>query len=56
MNKWTNVVMDDGRVHPIAITLFFLVNHLWWITIMDDSILDEKSHLVSDIYCNAMNL
>ena len=27
-NRWTNVVMDDGRVRPLAITMPFLVINL----------------------------
>ena len=43
MNKWTNVVMDDGWVHPLANALPPLVNNLWWNMVMDDWNLDEKS-------------
>ena len=42
MNKWTNIVKDDGWVHPLAKTLPSLVNNLWWNIIMDDWDLDEK--------------
>ena len=43
MNKWTNIVMDDGSVHPLAKTLPSLVSNLWWNIVMDDWNLDEKS-------------
>ena len=43
MNKWTNIVMDDGWVHPLAKTLPSLVNNLWWNIVMDDVNLDEES-------------
>ena len=43
MDKWTNIVMDDGWVHPLAETLPSLVNNLWWNTVMDDLNSDEKS-------------
>ena len=43
MNKWTNNVMDDGRVHPLAKPLPPLVGNLWSNIIMDDWNLDEKS-------------
>jgi hypothetical protein len=43
MKKFTNIVMDDGRVHPLAKTLPALVNNLWWNVVMDDWNLDEKS-------------
>ena len=42
MNKWTNIVMEDEWVHPLAKTLPSLVNNLWWNIVMDDWILDEK--------------
>jgi hypothetical protein len=29
INKLTNIVMDDGRVHPLAKTLLSLVSNLW---------------------------
>jgi hypothetical protein len=29
MNKFTNIVMEDGRVHPLAKTLPSLVANLW---------------------------
>jgi hypothetical protein len=43
MNKWTNIVMDDGWVHLLAKTLPSLVSHFWWNIVMDDWKLDEKS-------------
>ena len=43
MNKWTNIVMDDGGVYPWAKTLPSIVSNLWQIIIMDDWNLDEKS-------------
>ena len=43
MNKWTNIVMDDGWVHPLAKTLPSLVSNLCWNVVMDDWNLDEKS-------------
>ena len=43
MNKWKNIVMDDGWVHPLAKTLPSLVNNMWWNIVMDDLNLDEKS-------------
>ena len=43
MKKWTNIVMDDGWICPLAKTLPSLVNNLWWNVVMDDWILDEKS-------------
>ena len=42
MNKWTNFVMDDGRVHPLAKTLPSPVNKLCWSSVMDDWNLDDK--------------
>jgi len=42
MNKVTNTVMKDGRVHPLAKTLPSIVNNLWWNIIMIDWKLDEK--------------
>ena len=43
MNKWTNIVMDEGWVYPLAKTLPSLVNNLWWNIVMDDWNLDEKT-------------
>ena len=43
MNKWTNIVMDDGWLHPLAKTQFAIVNNLWWIIVMDNWNLDETS-------------
>jgi hypothetical protein len=42
INKWTNIVMDDKWVHPLAKTLPSLVSNLWWNIVMDDRILDGK--------------
>jgi hypothetical protein len=36
MNKWSNIVMDDGRVHSLAKILPFFVKNLWWNIIMHD--------------------
>ena len=41
MNKWRNVVMDDGWVHPLAKPLPSLVSNLWWTIMMDNWNLDE---------------
>ena len=42
--EWVmNIVMDDGRVHPLAKTLPSLVNNLWWNSIMRNGNLDEKT-------------
>ena len=56
INKWTNVVMDDGWVHSLAKTLRFLVQqHVakhcrgWFGVWM-------KYQLVSDGNCNIVNL
>ena len=43
MNKWTDIVKDDGWDHPLANTLPSLVINMRWNIIMDDSSLDEKS-------------
>ena len=43
MDKFTNIVMDDGWVHPLANTLPSLVNNLWWNIVMHDWNLGEKS-------------
>ena len=43
MNKWENIVMDDGWVHPLAKTLPSIVSNLWWSIVMDNWHLDEKS-------------
>ena len=52
MNKWTNIVMDDGWVPPLAETLPSLVSIVWWnIIVMGDYNLDENQ-LVSDGNCN----
>jgi hypothetical protein len=42
MNRWTNVVVDNGWVHPLAKTLPSLVNNLWWNIVTDDWNFDEK--------------
>ena len=43
-NKWPNIVMNDGRVHPLAWKVLpSLINNLWWSIIMDDQDLDKKS-------------
>ena len=44
MNKWTNIVISDGWVHPLAKALSSLVSNLWWNIVMDVGNLDEKSH------------
>ena len=56
MNKWTNYVMDDEWVHPLAETLPPLVSNLLWNIVMDGWNLDEKIHFVSDTKCNVVNL
>ena len=43
MNKWTTIVMDDGRVHPLAKSLPSLVSNLWWDVVVDDWNLDEEA-------------
>ena len=43
MDKLTNIVMDDGWVHPLAETLPSFVINFWWYIVMDDFHLDEKS-------------
>jgi len=43
MNKFTNIVIDDGWVHPLAQSLPSLVNNLWWNIVMDDWNLNEES-------------
>ena len=50
---WTNIVMDDGWVHPL--TKPFLVNNLWWNIVMDDWNLDEKPMSLSVGNCNTIN-
>ena len=54
MNKWTNIVMDDGWVHPLAKPYPLLSSTcdeiLSWIEIW------MKNHLVSDRNCNTVNL
>jgi hypothetical protein len=41
-NKWTNIVMDVGWVHPPANSLPSLVRNLWWTIVMNDWNLEEK--------------
>ena len=41
MNKWTNIVMEDGWVHPLGKTLSSLANNLRWTIVMHDWKLDE---------------
>ena len=43
MDKWTNIVIDDGWVHSLAKTLPSLVINLWWNIVVDDFDLNEKS-------------
>ena len=50
MNKSTNIVMDDGRVHPMAKTLPCDKILSWMIEIW------MKTHLVSLSNCNTVNL
>ena len=54
MNKFTDTVMEDGWVHPLAKTLPPLVTNLWWNIVMDDWNLDEK-HLVSESNFSTIN-
>ena len=42
VDKWTNIVMDDGWVHPLAKTLPSLVSNLRWNIVTDDWKLDEN--------------
>ena len=55
MNKWMDIVMDDGWVHPLAETLSSIVNNLRCNIVMDDRDLDEN-HQVSDNKCITVNL
>ena len=41
--KWKNIIMDDGRVHPLAKTIPSLVNNLWRNIVMDDWNLDVEA-------------
>ena len=41
--KWTNIVTDDGWIHPLAKTMPSLVNNLWWNIVMDVWSLDDES-------------
>ena len=43
VKKWTNTVVDDGWVHPLAKPLPSSVCNLWWNIVMDAWNLDEKS-------------
>ena len=43
MKKRTNIVVNDGGVHPLARTLLSLVSNLWWNIVMKDWDSDEKS-------------
>jgi hypothetical protein len=43
MNKWTNIVMDDGWVHQFAKTLPFHFSNLLWNNVMDNWNSYEKS-------------
>ena len=45
MNKWTNIVMDDGWVHPLVQNHMFssLVSNLWGNVAINDWNLDEKT-------------
>jgi hypothetical protein len=43
MNRFTNNVINDGRLHPLPKTLPSLDNNLWWNIVTDDWGLDEKS-------------
>ena len=42
MNKWTNIVMDDGWVHSMTKTMPSLVSNLWYNIVMGDWMLDEN--------------
>ena len=42
-NKFTNIVMDGGKVHPLAKAIPSFVSNLWWNIVMDDWDLDVKS-------------
>ena len=55
MDKWTNIVMDDGYVHPLVKTLSSFVSNFWRNIVMDDWNTDEN-HLISDNNCNIVNL
>ena len=41
--KWIDIIMDDGWVYPLVTTLPSFVINLWWIIVMNDWNLDEKS-------------
>ena len=41
MGKGTNIVMDDGWVHPLAKTLPSLVSNLWWNIVMNEKLLGK---------------
>ena len=42
MNKWMDIVMDDGWVHLVAKTPALFIGNLWWNIIMGNWELDEK--------------
>ena len=42
MNKWANIGMDDGWVHPLVKTLHSLVSKLWWNIVIDAWNFDEN--------------
>jgi hypothetical protein len=58
VNKWTNIVMDDGWAHHWPKTVPSLVNNLWWNITMNDWNLDEEAfdEEASDNDCNTINL
>ena len=48
MNKWMDIVMDDGWVHLVAKTHALFIGNLWWNIIMGNWELDEKkNHVVN---------
>ena len=55
MNKWMNIVIDDGWVHPLARTLPSLVSNLWWKYCHGWSRFGWKNRFVSDNDCNSVN-
>ena len=55
IDKWSNIVMGDGWVHPLTKTLPSLVTNLWWNIVMDDWNL-KKNDFVSDNKCNTIIL
>ena len=42
MQKWIDIIMDDGLVNPLVKSLPSLVSNLWWNIVMDDRNLDEN--------------